>query len=34
MRAESCSVIYHEKASGAQANRRELQRMLLALVMW
>jgi len=31
LRAEGCSVIYREKASGAQADRRELQRMLKAL---
>ena len=31
LRAEGCASIYREKASGAQANRRELQRMLKAL---
>ncbi len=32
LRAEGCAKIYREKASGAQADRRELQRMLKALV--
>ena len=31
LKAEGCSPIYREKASGAQADRRELQRMLKAL---
>ena len=31
LRAEGCAPIYREKASGAQADRRELQRMLKAL---
>jgi DNA invertase Pin-like site-specific DNA recombinase len=31
LRAEGCSQIYREKASGAQADRRELQRLLKAL---
>ena len=31
LRAEGCSQVYREKASGAQADRRELQRMLKAL---
>ena len=31
LRAEGCAAIYREKASGAQADRRELQRMLKAI---
>ena len=31
LRAAECSQVYREKASGAQADRRELQRMLKAL---
>src|SRR5215216_6584911 len=31
LRAEGCAKLYREKASGAQADRRELQRMLKAL---
>ena len=31
LRAEGCATIYREKASGAQADRRELQRMLKAI---
>jgi DNA invertase Pin-like site-specific DNA recombinase len=31
LKAEGCDKIYREKASGAQADRRELQRMLKAL---
>ena len=31
LKAEGCAPIYREKASGAQADRRELQRMLKAL---
>ncbi len=31
LRAEDCATIYREKASGAQADRRELQRMLKAI---
>ncbi len=31
LRSEGCSQVYREKASGAQADRRELQRMLKAL---
>ena len=31
LRAEGCSQVYREKASGAQADRRELQRLLRAL---
>ena len=32
LRAEGCAKVYREKASGAQADRRELQRMLKAVV--
>ena len=31
LRAQGCSQVYREKASGAQADRRELQRLLKAL---
>ncbi len=34
LRAEGCTKIYREKASGAQSERRELKILLKALVAW